>query len=190
MTNRISKGIEAEFDRDFAAIHNAIFYACQAKGVRVSVSRSRLADVAVHQRKDILKLMDHQGESISVTKRVAGLAFWIRRIKPITYACRENDPSGMERDIQDINEQCAIWIATSMLLKYAESKNKYYLFSSDTKNNWHKDFKNYIGKYWSIDQFSKYHLLIYSLHYRNFSPHHIALLLDSIVIGFRLKMMG
>lgn len=172
--------------KEYQAIYNIIYLSCEREGVNIEISRPRLADVTIHSQKDILKLEDHQGEKISPTKRIAGLAFWIRRIKPITRAYRK----GSSKEIHDINEQCAIWIASRVLVDYAKPKNNNYIFKDIDNPNVHCMFREYLRKFWGIDDFYNYHMMVYSLHYRNFSPHHLSLLFDSIITGFRLKMIG
>lgn len=170
-------------DRAAVAIYNLMWRVCNSRQVQIEVSNPKVADAAIHFVRDIGKLDDHQGSQISVNKRIAGLAFWIRRIKPITFACKVND----DTEIQDINEQVAIWISSLLMLHYCDSGKASKMLRGSNVPGKTDEFRKYISAHWSVDGYFNYSTLVYAMRYRNFSPHHIAIILDGITTGFVLK---
>ena len=166
-------------------LSNLITAVCEANNVKVYISKSRLLEVIIHFRKDLVKLEYHQNRKIALNKHVAGLTFWIRRLKPIQKAHMIGDA----RDIRDINEQIAIWLMHELLVICADSSyviksvNEVPLSSSARSKN----IEEFLARYWFLDDYFNYTSLVYNLRYRNISPHHMALLLDAIVAGFVLK---
>ncbi len=173
----------AEQDRHYRALHNLLFEVCEEKNVQIELSQPKLVDAIVHYGRDMEKLDDHQGSQISVNKRIAGLMFWIRRIKPISFACKVNS----EEEIQDINEQVAVWLAHRLLLVYCENEHAGRIIRDCNVANKRSEFNNYLRVHWMLDNWFNYSSLVYSLRYRNFSPHHLAILLDTLTTGFVIK---
>lgn len=166
-----------------ARLTNFLYGICAARGVQIEISEPRVAEVIVHFHKDNEKLEYHQGEQISANKRIAGLVFWIRRIKPILFASKVNS----DVEICDINEQVGLWAAHSLMAHYAGSEHAPEPLKSAAINDKAAEFRAYLYHYWRISGFYNYTSLVYSLRYRNFSPHHLAIVFDAITSGFVLK---
>lgn len=169
--------------RHIKAVHDLLYTVCQEKKVQIEISERNLAEVVGHYNKDMEKLRDfHQGEGISANKRVAGLAFWIRRIKPISFACK----IGQDREIPDINEKAAVWAAHKLLIFYCRREYALSMLRDIQIKDKEKKFEAYLIRYWRISEWYNYYNLIYNLRYRNFSPHHLSLLFDAMTTGFCL----
>ena len=170
-------------ERFCEVLHNLLCSVCTERNVQIVISPAALADVVLHHSGDMDKLGAHQGTAISVNKRIAGLIFWIRRLKPITMACLTN----FDGELQDINEQAAVWIAHRLLLAYCETQYAWEKLISLNIKDKKKEFGLYLQAYWSIGNWFNFTSLVYNLRYRNFSPHHLAILLDTLTTGFILK---
>jgi hypothetical protein len=171
----------------YVAIHNLLFSAATERRMDVKISRNVLKDVVVHYGRDLEKLHDHQKGEVSLTKRIAGLAFWIRRLKPISIAY----PKGHRHEddeIQDANEQIALTIAMKLLLKTACHKKHLSVMKDLPESGRAVALSSFLTMYWSNHEGINYTNFIYSFRYRNFSPHHISLLFDSILTGFALSV--
>lgn len=163
---------------------NFIYTICHKKDVQIEVSEQRTTEVIQHFYRDLEKLeFQHQGSSISTNKRIAGLVFWMRRIKPIVFACKVNS----EHEICDINEQVAVWASHCLLIYYSVGNHSPEPMKSANISGKRSQFTDYLYHYWRINGSFNYTSLVYSLRYRNFSPHHLAILFDSITTGFVLK---
>ncbi|MBF0305000.1 MAG: hypothetical protein HQL41_05055 [Alphaproteobacteria bacterium] len=173
----------AKQDRHYQALHNLLFEVCRENHVQIEISQPKLVDAVVHYCRDMQKLDDHQGPHISANKRIAGLVFWVRRIKPISFACKVNS----EEEIQDINEQAAVWLAHRLLLIYCESKRACRIIQDCNVTKKRAEFDKYLRAHWRLDNWINYSSLVYSLRYRNFSPHHLTILFDTLTTGFVLK---
>lgn len=169
--------------KTYQTLYNLIFEVCRKRNVRIVISTSKLADAITHHCRDMEKLDEHQGPQISANKRIAGLVFWIRRIKPISFACTVT----CKDEIQDINEQVSLWIAHNLLIRYCQDKNAPEIIKNLNIANKSGEFSQYLSAHWKIHNHFNYSSLIYSLRYRNFSPHHLAIIFDSITTGFVLK---
>ncbi|KAA0581570.1 hypothetical protein [Azospirillum sp. Sh1] len=168
---------------DALRLHNLLFSLCRLKSVQIELSDDCLVQVASHYQKDLSKLEYHQGNEISVNKRIAGLAFWVRRLKPIRFAAKVNS----DAEICDINEQVSVWLMTDLLLRYADHPNTTAIMKRANVQPRRPDLQDYLAKYWQTCDWFNYTSLIYNLRFRNISPHHMALLLDSITTGFIIK---
>ena len=74
-------------------VWNMLTRVCEDHGIDTQISRRVLVEVCLNFNKEIEKLKAHQQDSISATKRIVALTFWIRRLKPIYLA---NKKSGGE----------------------------------------------------------------------------------------------
>lgn len=164
-------------------LQNLLVSVCDINGVRIRVSNARLLEVVGHFQKDLVKLEYHQGDRKSLNKLIAGLAFWVRRLKPIIVSATKDSNA----EVNDINEQAAVWMMHELLLHYCDSNNVANSVQQLPMRPRSSHLENYLGSYWSLDKNFNYTSLIYNLRYRNISPHHMALLLDSIMSGFVLK---
>lgn len=168
-----------------AAIHlyNILYAVCLKKNVQIEFSWDRLVEVVKHYNKDLAKLEYHQGDEIATNKRIAGLAFWVRRIKPISFASKVNS----DLEITDINEQASIWMAHHLMLFYCEGEqapNHFRVVVGPRRAG----FLRYLIRYWMLSGGQNYLSLVYNLRYRNISPHHLALIFDAISSGYVLGL--
>ncbi|SMF82047.1 hypothetical protein SAMN02982917_5283 [Azospirillum oryzae] len=164
-------------------LRNFLFALCKRNKVQIELSDDCLVQVASHYQKDLGKLEYHQGNEISVNKRIAGLAFWVRRLKPIRYAAKIHE----DVEICDINEQVSVWLMHELLLRCADHRFAAAIMKDVDGGPRASRLQSYLAAYWKISDSFNYTSLIYNLRFRNISPHHMALLLDSITTGFVLK---
>jgi hypothetical protein len=165
-------------------INNLIVDILEEMGLNISsvnLSQRTLKDIVTHYRNDIEKLKDHQNDSISLTKRIAGIAFWIRRLKPISSAYLGG------REIQDINEQVCIQLAIRLLIVTADDPRNSKTMKAVQNAGKGNRLAPYLKKFFNSDNYSAYTNLIYSLRYRNWSPHHLAVLFDGTLTGFAIS---
>lgn len=165
------------------AVNNLLVKICGDQGIEINISRRILAEVSLNYVKEIEKIQFHQGDDISSTKRIVALAFWIRRLKPIYFA--HTKTKGEE--IPDVNEQAAIWLATTILVD--NQKDEYmprHFRELNLGDKW-EEFRKYICCYWKMAGHANFWSLTYAMRHRNISPHHLALYLDAVISGFTLR---
>ena len=131
------------------------------------------------------KLAHHQKSSVSVSKKIGALVFWVRRLKPIAFACKVNS----EVEIRDINEQVSVWLIHELLTYFISKQRIGKPVASVLPTVKKSDFTSYAYKYWTINSHYNYLNFVYALRYRSFSHHHISLYIEAILTGFALKHM-
>jgi hypothetical protein len=179
-------GDTAQRREHIRALHDMLLDACTVKGMAIELSLPRIGEIIQHNARDLERLEAHQGEAPSATKRIAGLAFWIRRLKPIIYGCPAGDE---ETEIQDINEQAAVWVMCKLMIKYCDQPDVHPLVRSLQRTGGIKNrFSKYLAAHLGAgSEWVNFSSLVYSMRYRNFSPHHLAIYMDCIYTGFALS---
>jgi hypothetical protein len=155
------------------------------------ISPLRVADVSFYFMRDIYRLNDRQGGTITATKFAGYWAFWIRKVKPVLFAYDRShssySTSKAAAEIAEINERLAFELAVSFLA--GEGKG--------TDDSLHDQVRleckkvcdgstclhSYTKKFFSHHGGRMQEYLIYSMAYRTFGPHHMTMILDQMIFG-------
>lgn len=173
--------------------------------VRANLSKGLFYDAALHWKADMDRLRKADDKGIRPAKHVAYLAFWIRKIKPITdaykvEAVRNYKTQGRavpaEEEITDINERVAIRLAFEHLAGFA--RNGELLFHDETqgedrritynKQKFRDAVKRYSQQKLGVDGKCVLDTLIHDMRYRAFGPHHLVHIFDQFVFNLSKEM--
>jgi hypothetical protein len=173
----------------------------ESMGIRADLSKNLFFDAALHWKEDMDRLYKKDDKGIRPAKHVAFMAFWIRKIKPITGAyyhhtvmqyATQGKCIPPEEEIIDVNERVAIRLAFDQLAGFAE--NGELLFhdgetGQDRKLAYDKaSFMQAVDRYCrqkhGVDGKCVLETLIYDMRYRSFGPHNLVHIFDQFV--FRL----
>lgn len=175
--------------------------------VRANLSKALFFDAALHWLGDSARLMAREPKGIRPAKHVAYLAFWIRKIKPISraypvavWAAAANagtlpDPT---YEIVDINERLAIKYAFEVLADF--SKNEKVTIHTSGEDDAHSLkyneglYKDFVTKYCEqkLGNSGKtvFETLVHNMRYRTFGPHHLVHIFDQVVFGLETQNNG
>jgi hypothetical protein len=149
------------------------------------ISRPITRHVYFHFMRDMDKLFGNQEHGVVGTKYIGYLAFWLRKLKPISFAYKTADDKAKERnEIIYINETVAVEMAASLLIANGRHRmgNTRGACGSSACDG-HNCVSRYITNLLihSDARFHKY--LVYSMAHRTFGPHHLCSILDGIEFG-------
>lgn len=142
--------------------------------------------------RDIYRLSNEQTDSIAITKYAGYWAFWVRKLKPIRWAFdRDHAEYGSQQEnseLSNINELIALEIAIT-LLPSERVENVGPPLADPNRSHCQKScngvdcFNLYAKDFFSVHDRYNENYIIYSMRHRTFGPHHMTMLLDSIVFG-------
>lgn len=170
---------------------------CDEMNVHANYSRALFHDLFLRYMSDIDKQSEHDDSDVRPAKRAAYLAFWIRKVKPISNAYYLDDIHQNGRntpwtsEIVDINERLAIRLAFWFICAFNQmGKLKIHKNDDDKAIPFdEKIFKKVMSEYCNqklgIDGKSVLETLIHDMRYRSVGPHNLAYLFDQFV--FRLS---
>ena len=158
-----------------------------------SVSLECCLNIITHYDRDVIRLANAQeSKKLHPSKPIGYLAFWIRKLKPISNAYPLNllskSPTGeLSEECLDINEMVAIYIMGYLLEKYAEkgvlipnqSKEKTLATTIRVTETFH-DLLNsrlFLGS----EAGNVFSSLKHDMRYRTFGPHHMVHIVNSII---------
>jgi hypothetical protein len=162
-------------------------------GYRANVSYRICEEIIIHYRRDMNRLRAVHHKLIHPTKHCSYLAFWIRKLKPVSNAFPTSiAPPGEElafldpaQEVTDINEKLALFCAMRYLHDYikngivprnASNYDVYvqkYILAVETFFNSIDDTEDAMG--------NRFQSLVYDLRFRTFGPHHLTHVLTHIL---------
>ncbi|WP_448202631.1 hypothetical protein [Azospirillum sp. sgz302134] len=176
--------------------HNLALRILDARGIEATLSRASFFDVADRYLVDAERFSAEEPDGVRPSKHVGYIAFWIRKLKPLSNAVVDTESekdaahSGL-KEIVDINEQMAIWMAFEQLRDFAQAQEiEVHDGASGT------DYKLiYTERLFRIcvDRFCEqkvdvngsnmFDRLVRDLRYRTFGPHHLVHIFDQFVFS-------
>jgi hypothetical protein len=193
---------DPDIARDAQAFHKSCHkLLSRAMNVHADLSPALFYDLALHLREDIRRQAVWDTKGIRPAKYAAYLAFWIRKIKPISLAfdaglyVRYNRSPPRMAEIVDINEKVAIRLAFDYISKFNE-KNKLTVHKVESghcgdcvieynKEKYKRIMNDFCYQKLANDGKCVLETLISDMRYRTFGPHHLVHLFDQFV--FRLS---
>ena len=168
--------------------------------VKADLSKALFFDIARPWGNDIELISDQDSDGIRPAKYVAYLAFWYRKIKPISFAYNFSDieaarangfPPAPALEIVDINERLAIKVAFELLSDYVKagkaivhdgSNEDGYVVHYDPEG-YRAAVMNFCSRKLGVDGDTVSGVLIRDMRYRSFGAHHLVHLFDQFVFS-------
>lgn len=169
-------------------------------GVSARLSNALFYDLAFHLREDLDRQERLAENGIRPAKHAAYLAFWLRKVKPVSnafYVSTTQEYEGLPpvyEEIVDINEKLAIRLAFTYLESFNEMERlEIHVDGRDRKIKYNKtifqkEIKDFCHQKLGNDGKDVLETLITDMRYRTFGPHHLEHLFDQFV--FRLSMQA
>lgn len=179
-------------------------YLSQQQPIKAEVSIALLYDVARYWKHDTKRIQSLESNGMRPTEYAAYLAFWIRKLKPISQAFYLQDVNAAlvtgtsidpNAEIIDINEKAAIRLAFVHLAgccKYGQiithdlSTNEFVVLKYED-NVFGAFVQNYLNEKLDMNGRTVMDRLVYDMRYRAFEPHHLIHLFDQFIFGIRNK---
>lgn len=168
-------------DKIAAATHKSLEEILTALGVAsYEISEAKVAEVAECLLKDLQRLAIPQVDEIADTKFAAYWAFWVRKIKPIHFAWRDEAKTV---ELTDANERAALELAVATVKRSGKHPDCIVRGKCEIDCDGADCVTRYTNKYFSVNgnQYSEY--IIYSMGKRTFGPHHLCAVLDAILFA-------
>ena len=155
-------------------------------GVSAHVSFAVCEEAIIHHGRDIDRLYVTHHKLVHPTKHCSYLAFWVRKLKPISRAfpkdVLKNVPDGespeISSEITDINEQVSIHIALRSLALYIKDGH-IILQDIPSKKEALLVFQKVVRAYLlsktedGMSMGNRFSMLTYDMRFRTFGPHHL-----------------
>jgi hypothetical protein len=145
------------------------------------ISTAKVFEVAQCLLKDLHRLKVIQNDAVADTKYAAYWAFWVRKLKPISYACRKTVTGTVE--LTDINERAALEFAVTMLKRSGRHSADRVRSKCRAACDGGGCIDRYLAMYFTHDNNAYSEYIIYSLGKRTFGPHHLSAILDAILFA-------
>lgn len=156
------------------------------------VSYPTVEEIVIHFWRDIDRLFAIHHETVHPTKACSYLAFWVRKLKPISMAFpksaihKERDIFPFEIEVADVNEQIAVHIALSWTRRCIEEER----FTPDAKVQkeltllaFDKSVEDYLTSYFEdgMEMGVRFDNIVYDMRFRTFGPHHLTHMLTNLM---------
>lgn len=152
-------------------------------------------DIILHHERDLLRLRAIQADGIHPTKHIGYLAFWVRKLKPISCAfptsliitTDDRHQIDEKEEIALINELAAVYLSQHLLMSYADDG---VIFQAENEKQ-KKTFMSALLKSMRFSILDDHALgpstislltnIIYDMRYRTFGPHHLVHILNHLI---------
>lgn len=168
---------------------------CQCLG---RVSMHTCQEVIVHHERDLMRLGSLHPNGIHPSKHIGYLAFWIRKLKPVSNAYPLSVVSEYEdgiipdgKEVLAINEILSIYVAKHLTISYIEDGHIEPTLTTNLRQQFIKNIVNLMTDVLSarIDaghmQGSVFRAFIYDARYRTFGPHHVVHFINHVLYAAR-----
>jgi hypothetical protein len=185
-------------------IHSTICVLLDEMSVNAHVSYCAVEEVIIHYWRDLERLNAVHHEVIHPTKACSYLAFWVRKLKPVSDAFHERVVEAIDgkiavpeiigdkeilrhtHEITDINEQVSIHLAVRLLRNCVRDGRAVELDGwkpGEIANVFDKVANNYLTSDLEdgISMGLRFYNIIYDMRFRTYGPHHLTQILTHIV---------
>lgn len=183
-------------------LHGFICKYLRHLAVEAEISKAQLYDVAWRWKIDMNRISKSAKSGVRPAKHSAYLAFWIRKLKPISRAyylhdiksaMTANNSIDPTKEIIDINERAAIRMAFAYLAGFGKAGKIIIHDTSDDKFlalkyedlKYRESVDAYLKKKLGLNGMTVSEKLIDDMRYRSFGPHHLVHIFDQFVFGLR-----
>lgn len=168
--------------------------------VNADLSKALFFDIAKHWGDDIKFISDQDSDGIRPAKYAAYLAFWFRKLKPISFAYYYDDIQAARREgipldpileIVDINERLAIKVSFECLSGFVKEDKAVVHEGWDEaartvcydKEKYRQQVINFCSRKLGVDGDTVSGVLIRDMRYRTFGAHHLVHLFDQFMFA-------
>ncbi|WP_339163598.1 hypothetical protein [Methylobacterium bullatum] len=161
------------------------------------VSISICNQIIIHHFRDMDRLYAVHQKLVQPSKHIAYLAFWIRKLKPVSQAYKKASVTKYgskerliaefpQEEVEDVNEKCSLYYAVALLNTFLQSGN-IKVPSGMTKVAYTTRLANIMGDYFRGDDSSgmnlgnRYEAVLYDMRYRTFGPHHFVHIINHLL---------
>lgn len=173
--------------------------------IRADLSKALFYDVALHWKGDVDRIRKVDVKGIRPAKHVAYLAFWIRKIKPVSNAYsaalhqehrKAGRPMPSSAEIVNINERVAIRLAFQQLGSFAQAGQLFIHHDAkgeDIRIDYDETrfvtaLERYCHQKLALDGKCVLETLLSDMRYRTFGPHHLVHIFDQFVFNLSPAM--
>lgn len=190
-----SSEAEREFCAEYAPdIFDALVDILKGMSVDAYLSYRIVEEVVVHFWRDMERLYAIHHEHVHVTKACSYVAFWVRKLKPISDAhpekifqiIGEDATPPLSAELTDINEQVAIHLAIRLLRNCIED-NRVIDIEGRTREQVLETFDEVVENYLvseiedGMSMGLRFQSIVYDMRFRTFGPHHLTQFLTHIM---------
>lgn len=182
----MSQDAEQEFCDQFAPeLYDALLELLRKLGVDAHVSYLVVEEVAIHFWRDIERLYVTHHEQVHVTKSCSYIAFWVRKLKPISdaypvavLAASDDKPPSPDAEITDINEQVSVHLSLSLLRNCIEDNRIIQISGVETPGvieAFDKVSEDYLTSEIEdgMSMGLRFESMVYDMRFRTYGPHHL-----------------
>lgn len=183
----MSQDAEQEFRDEYAPeLYDAIVELLQKLNVSAHVSYAITEEIAIHFWRDLERLYAIHHEQINVTKACSYIAFWVRKLKPVSDAypleayqgLKTGEQPNGEYEITDVNEQIALHLSLSLLRKCLEDNRVTGEADIDQAKMlaaFDKVSEDYLTSVVEdgMSMGLRFDSMIYDMRFRTYGPHHL-----------------
>ncbi len=179
--------------RHTPALYTAIETILDELELDADISYPICEEVIIHQFRDIERLYVTHHVLVHPTKHCSYMAFWVRKLKPVSNAypkcVNSEDEQGvpsLEFELTDVNERVAVFIALQILHLYIELGDIAFP-AKYTKDQLLEKFSQTISEYLTstvesdMSMGNRFSAIIYDMRFRTFGPHHLTHVLTHIL---------
>jgi hypothetical protein len=194
-----NESLSSETEREFCAeyapeIFDALVDILKKMSVNGHLSYRVVEEVVIHFWRDMERLYAVHHEHVHVTKACSYVAFWVRKLKPISDAypeeifqiIQEDTAPPLRAELTDINEQVSIHLAIRLLRNCIED-NRVIEIEGKTGEQVLEVFDEVVENYLvseiedGMSMGLRFQSLVYDMRYRTFGPHHLTQFLTHIM---------
>jgi hypothetical protein len=194
-----AESLSSEAEQEFCAayapdIYEALQDILKMMSVNAHVSYRVVEEVVIHFWRDVERLYAIHHDQVHVTKSCSYVAFWVRKLKPISDAYpseifeRIGDEAkpALDDEITAINEEVAILLAIR-LLRHCIEDNRVIEILGKSRVQILKTFDEVAEDYLvseiedGMKMGLRFQSMVYDMRYRTFGPHHLTQFLTHIM---------
>ena len=182
-----------DYDDITPEIYGALIDILEKMKMNAHVSYRVTEEIVIHFWRDIERLYAIHHEQIHVTKTCSYIAFWVRKLKPISDAYPIEALTGLDEsqgppvgaEITDINEQVALHLSLTVMRICIRDGNV--RVSSFPKGDVLQAFDRVSGDYLTsevedgMSMGSRFASMVYDMRFRTYGPHHLTQFLVHIM---------
>lgn len=160
--------------------------------VDAHISFPVVEEVVIHFWRDLERLYAIHHAKVNITKGCSYLAFWVRKLKPISdaypsaYILSDDTAPDLIAEVTDINEQMAVHLAFRLMrnclrdhrvLSFSHLPDDFVLTTFD------RIVEEYLGSDGEagLEMGRRFDNIVYDMRFRTYGPHHLTHLLVNIV---------
>jgi len=183
----LTQDAQQEFRDEYAPeLYDLVVDLLQKLNTSAHVSYAITEEIAIHFWRDLERLYAIHHEQINVTKTCSYLAFWVRKLKPVSDAYPLQAYEGLDADEQpnreyevtDINEQISLHLSLTLLRHCLEDSRITEAANIDREEilaAFDKVSEEYLTSVVEdgMSMGLRFDSMVYDMRFRTYGPHHL-----------------